>query len=154
MKEKIHIPLYMVSKNLSVSLLPDLTPVISGLAKQNGLKLFKDIYGKKTCLKIFCLSIKWQVRPGPRGQNSYILTQHLRRLTWDRAEILKYLWCPTKKLQHWKIPKACGDFLEIFHVTSYSPICFFKLTHKLQIYHGNEFLPQFIHFVQFASTII
>ena len=39
-ERKIHIPPYMVTNNLSVCLLPNLTPIISKLAKQNGLKFF------------------------------------------------------------------------------------------------------------------
>ena len=39
-EEKIYIHLCIASKNLSVCLLPNLTPIISGLAKQNGLKFF------------------------------------------------------------------------------------------------------------------
>ena len=50
-ERKIHIPPYMVTNNLSVCLLPNLTPIISKLAKENGLKFFLDIYGKKVCLK-------------------------------------------------------------------------------------------------------
>ena len=55
-----HTPVYGVKEFVCLSdcLLPNSTPIISGLAKQNGLKFFYDIYGRKVCLKIFCLSEK------------------------------------------------------------------------------------------------
>ena len=50
LKENIHIPPYMVSKNLSVCMSvrlgQTLTPIISGLAKQNRLKKFKTSLAK------------------------------------------------------------------------------------------------------------
>ena len=43
----------MVSKNLSVSLWSTLTPIISDMAKYNGLKFFLDILAKMNVLKKF-----------------------------------------------------------------------------------------------------
>ena len=43
----------MVSKNLSVCLLPNSTPIISGLAKKNGLNFFKTCTAKTHVSKIF-----------------------------------------------------------------------------------------------------
>ena len=55
-RKNSHTP-YMVSKNLSVCLLQTLTPIISGLAKQNGLNFFYNIFGKMNFLKNFKLTI-------------------------------------------------------------------------------------------------
>ena len=67
-EEKIHIHLYMVSKNLSVSLWSTLNPNISGLAKQNGLKKIRTSLAKTHVSKKFI-----SPKSGQQGQKSNIL---------------------------------------------------------------------------------
>ena len=72
-----HAPVYGVKEfvRLSVCLLQTLTPIISGLAEQNGLKFFIDIFGKMNVLKKFYLSEKWPAEPGPRAKKA-VITKH------------------------------------------------------------------------------
>ena len=69
-----HAPVYGVKEfvRLSVCLLQTLTPIISGLAEQNGLKFFIDIFGKMNVLNKFYLSEKWPAGPG-RGPKKQLL---------------------------------------------------------------------------------
>ena len=71
----------MLSKNLSVCpSVTIMTPIISGLAKQNGLKKIYDIGGKMNVLKKFYMSKNKLTGPWPRagaeGQKSNILTKY------------------------------------------------------------------------------
>ena len=66
-----------------------MTPIISGLAEQNGLKNFLGHNWKNNRSQKFIFVGKEAGRAGAEGQNSNILTQYLSCLTWDRAEILK-----------------------------------------------------------------
>ena len=68
---------YKVSKNLSVCLIPNLTPIISGLAKLNGLNFFLgDLWQKGMSQKNLFVQ-KVADRAGAEGQNSNILTKYL-----------------------------------------------------------------------------
>ena len=71
----------MVSKNLSVCLWSTFTPIISGLAEQNGLKKIQKIFGKMDDLKNFiCQESGWQGRGrGPKQQ--YILNTKMATQT-------------------------------------------------------------------------
>ena len=46
-----------------------MTPIISGLAKQNGLKKIKDIYGKNLCHKFFKVIIFFRQSMGTQNGN-------------------------------------------------------------------------------------
>ena len=65
MNKKMHIPLYMVSKNLSICLLQTLIPIISGLAQQKGLNFFRTSMPKRKVSNF--LSKNRLVGLGPRA---------------------------------------------------------------------------------------
>ena len=80
----------MGSKNWSVCLyVTNFDPNYLGTGKTEWAKKKSDIFDKMNVLKKFYLSEKWTVGPGPgpKSQNSNILTQYLSSLTWDQAEI-------------------------------------------------------------------
>ena len=68
MKEKMHIPPYMVSKNLSVCL--SVINFDPNYFKTGKTEWAKKIYGKNQSLKKFYLSKKWTVGLGPRAKTA------------------------------------------------------------------------------------
>ena len=83
---------------LSVRLLPNLPPIIFGLAKQNGLKFFLGHLWQKGMSQKILFVRKVAGRAVAEVQKSNILTKYLSCLTWDQAEISKiYLNIPFEK---------------------------------------------------------
>ena len=66
-----------------------LTPIISGLAEQNGLKTNFGHLWQNECNQNFLFFLKVAGRARAEGKKSNILTKYLSSLIWDHAEISK-----------------------------------------------------------------